>query len=148
MDWCALQWWLREGLDSRIWIAGYTLALTSLRTILIGASNYNMQRFTSPTRREVDSIHSKGLWLDVGVPPIELLSREDAGNMKLAGCSDGDCTCWESDLARSELGPGHCLPDSCFRRDCQWPRKIFGCQVQGYNIVWYQASIPSSTQSN
>lgn len=42
-------------------------------TILLGASNYTMQCLSSPTRAEVDAAHSKGKYLDIGLPSLRNL---------------------------------------------------------------------------
>lgn len=41
-----------------------------LGTILIGASNFNMQCLNAPNRKEIDAAHAKGYWLDIGVLSI------------------------------------------------------------------------------
>ena len=47
--------------------------LNGLATALVGASNYNMQCLVAPSRSEVDRAHSKGVWLDIGVPSLRNL---------------------------------------------------------------------------
>ena len=49
------------------------LAINILSTLLLGASNYSMQCLSSPTRREIDRAHGKGVWLDIGVPSVRNL---------------------------------------------------------------------------
>ena len=49
------------------------LAINVLSTLLLGASNYSMQCLSSPTRREIDKAHGKGVWLDIGVPSVRNL---------------------------------------------------------------------------
>ena len=44
------------------------LAINVFSTILLGASNNAMQCLVSPTRAEIDRAHSKGSWLDIGIP--------------------------------------------------------------------------------
>lgn len=51
------------------------LAINVLSTLLLGASNYSMQCLSSPTRNEIDKAHSKGIWLDIGVPSFRNLLR-------------------------------------------------------------------------
>lgn len=46
------------------------VAINSLGTILIGASNFNMQCLNAPNRKEVDAAHAQGYWLDIGVLSI------------------------------------------------------------------------------
>jgi len=41
-----------------------------MSTLLLGASNFAMQVLAAPTREEVDRAHSKGKWLDIGVPSL------------------------------------------------------------------------------
>ena len=49
------------------------LAINVLSTLLLGASNYSMQCLSSPTRREIDNAHAKGVWLDIRVPSVRNL---------------------------------------------------------------------------
>ena len=44
------------------------LAINIFSTLLLGASNNAMQCLVSPTRAEVNRAHSKGAWLDIGIP--------------------------------------------------------------------------------
>lgn len=44
-----------------------------LSTLLLSASNLTLQLMAAPTRREVDKAHSKGVWLDIGVPSFRNL---------------------------------------------------------------------------
>ncbi|KAF9885062.1 hypothetical protein FE257_000793 [Aspergillus nanangensis] len=46
---------------------GLHLLINILGTILLGASNYAMQSLCAPTRKDIDRVHAKGLWLDIGV---------------------------------------------------------------------------------
>ena len=39
-------------------------------TTLLGASNYCMQCILAPTRRDINRVHSKRTWMDIGVPSI------------------------------------------------------------------------------
>ena len=48
------------------------LAINVFSTLL-GASNYCMQILTAPTRSEIDRLHAKGRWLDIGVPSVRNL---------------------------------------------------------------------------
>lgn len=54
------------------------LAINVLSTLLLGASNYSMQCLSSPTRNEIDKAHSKGIWLDIGVPSVRNLLKLSA----------------------------------------------------------------------
>ena len=49
------------------------LGINVLSTLLLSASNYCMQILTAPTRSEIDLAHSKGTWLDIGVPSMRNL---------------------------------------------------------------------------
>ena len=49
------------------------LIINILSTLLLGASNYCMQCLSSPTRAEIDSAHSRHIWLDIGVPSVRNL---------------------------------------------------------------------------
>ena len=51
------------------------LAINALSTFLLGGSNYCMQCLCAPTRKEVDRAHSRGKWLDIGVPSVRNLRR-------------------------------------------------------------------------
>jgi hypothetical protein len=50
------------------------IAINAMGTILLGASNYTMQCLSSPTRNEIDAAHSKGRYLDIGLPSLKNLS--------------------------------------------------------------------------
>ncbi|KAE8358689.1 hypothetical protein BDV27DRAFT_169261 [Aspergillus caelatus] len=49
-------------------------ALNVIATVLVSASNYNMQCLTAPTRDEVDQAHARRRWLDIGVHSMRNLS--------------------------------------------------------------------------
>ncbi|KAH7417154.1 hypothetical protein BKA64DRAFT_701939 [Cadophora sp. MPI-SDFR-AT-0126] len=49
------------------------LGINILSTLLLGASNYCMQIAIAPSRTDLDEAHSKGRWLDIGVPSIRNL---------------------------------------------------------------------------
>ena len=46
-------------------------------TILLGCSNLSMQWLSAPTRADIDSAHSRGSWLDVGVLSVRNLLSFD-----------------------------------------------------------------------
>lgn len=50
------------------------LVINLLGSLLLGASNYTMQRLAAPSRAEVDRAHAKQKWLDIGVPSIRNLT--------------------------------------------------------------------------
>ena len=54
----------------RVWAIWLHLAINVSSTILLGASNYTMQRLLAPTRQEVDKAHVNGKWLAIGVLSI------------------------------------------------------------------------------
>ena len=43
------------------------LCINLLASLLLGASNYVMQRLSAPTRKDVDNAHQKHVWLEIGV---------------------------------------------------------------------------------
>ena len=49
------------------------LFINVLSSLLLGASNYCMQRLVAPTRKEVDKAHAKKKWLDIGIPSVRNL---------------------------------------------------------------------------
>jgi len=49
------------------------LGINILSTLLLGASNYCMQITIAPSRTDLDDAHSKGRWLDIGVPSVRNL---------------------------------------------------------------------------
>lgn len=59
------------------WSFWLHILINILSSILLSASNYTMQCVTAPTRRECDRAHSRGDWLDVGVPSVRNLLRID-----------------------------------------------------------------------
>ena len=51
------------------------LVINGLSTVLLSASNYTIQCLISPTRSDIDAAHSKGRWLDIGVPSLRNVGR-------------------------------------------------------------------------
>lgn len=51
-----------RSIDSR-----FHYAINVIATVLVSASNYNMQCLTAPTRKDVDTAHRRRKWLDIGV---------------------------------------------------------------------------------
>jgi len=51
------------------------LGINLLSTLVLNASNYCAQILASPTRREIDTAHSKEDWLDIGVPSVRNLLK-------------------------------------------------------------------------
>jgi hypothetical protein len=50
------------------------LGINAVSTMLLSGSNYCMQILSAPTRKEVDKVHAKKKWLDVGVPSVRNLN--------------------------------------------------------------------------
>jgi hypothetical protein len=59
------------------------LLINLLSSLLLGASNYCMQRLVSPTRKEVDACHSRNIWLDIGMPSVRNLFSINKGRTAL-----------------------------------------------------------------
>ena len=59
-------------MTERVTIAG-DLAINILSTLLLGASNHNAQVLSAPTRADIDRIHARGGWLDIGVSSVRNL---------------------------------------------------------------------------
>lgn len=59
------------------------LLINLLSSLLLGASNYCMQRLASPTRKEVDNAHAKKKWLDIGMPSVRNLVHINKGRALL-----------------------------------------------------------------
>jgi hypothetical protein len=55
------------------WTTGLQLLINAVSSLLLGASNYCMQRLVAPTRKEIDDAHEKGKWLDIGIPSVRNL---------------------------------------------------------------------------
>ncbi|PUU76457.1 hypothetical protein B9Z19DRAFT_1194721 [Tuber borchii] len=49
------------------------LLINALSTVLLSGSNYTQQCLAAPTRREIDTAHSRIRWMDIGVPSIRNL---------------------------------------------------------------------------
>lgn len=67
------------------WTTGLHLVINILSTALLGASNYCMQCLASPSREQVDTAHSKRVWLPIGVPNIWGLLWRERGKRQLLG---------------------------------------------------------------
>lgn len=65
------------------WTTALHLLINLLGSLLLGASNYCMQRLVAPTRKEIDEAHAKRKWLDIGVPSIRNLSSINKGRVGL-----------------------------------------------------------------
>ncbi|KAF2650724.1 hypothetical protein K491DRAFT_720511 [Lophiostoma macrostomum CBS 122681] len=53
---------------------GLQFIVNLFSTVLLGASNYCMQRLVAPTRAEIDAAHAKRKWLDIGMPSFRNLT--------------------------------------------------------------------------
>jgi len=51
------------------------LAINGISTVMLSASNYTIQCLISPMRKDIDAAHSKGKWLDIGVPSLRNVGR-------------------------------------------------------------------------
>jgi hypothetical protein len=56
-------------------------AINVIATVLVSASNYNMQCLTAPTRKEIDKGHVKGIWLDIGINSVRNLRHISLGRV-------------------------------------------------------------------
>jgi hypothetical protein len=52
--------------------------------VLLGGANYAFQVLSSPTREEVEGVHQRGGWLDIGIPSLRNLRRIEGGRALLA----------------------------------------------------------------
>ncbi|KAJ4286430.1 hypothetical protein N0V90_013129 [Kalmusia sp. IMI 367209] len=59
------------------------LLINLLSSLLLGASNYCMQRLVAPTRKEIDDAHAKKRWLDIGMPSVRNLASISRSRMAL-----------------------------------------------------------------
>lgn len=59
------------------------LLINLLSSLLLGASNYCMQRLVAPTRKEIDEAHAKKKWLDIGVPSVRNLASISRGRLAI-----------------------------------------------------------------
>ena len=55
------------------WARGLHLLINILSTIMLAASNYCMQCLSSPSRQNIDDLHPKQEWLDIGIPSLKNL---------------------------------------------------------------------------
>lgn len=62
----------------------FHLLIDVLSTLLLGASNYAMQLLCSPTRKDVDEAHRRGISLDIGISSIRNLRH--VGRKKAIMC--------------------------------------------------------------
>jgi len=51
------------------------LGINALSTLLLSGSNYTQQCLAAPTRSEIDAMHSRRRWMDIGVPSVRNLFR-------------------------------------------------------------------------
>ena len=51
------------------------LVINALSTLLLSGSNYTQQCLAAPTRSEIDAVHARRRWMDIGVPSIRNLFR-------------------------------------------------------------------------
>jgi hypothetical protein len=65
------------------WSTVFHVIINVFSTILLAASNYTMQVLCSPTRSDIDAMHAKGLWLDVGLLSLRNLRYLPRGRVAL-----------------------------------------------------------------
>ncbi len=65
------------------WVTALHLIVNALSTLLLGASNYCIQRLVAPTRGEVDKAHAQNKWLDIGRPSIKNLTSINSRRLLL-----------------------------------------------------------------
>ncbi|PVI03995.1 hypothetical protein DM02DRAFT_669382 [Periconia macrospinosa] len=65
------------------WTMAMHLLINFLSSLLLGASNYCMQRLAAPTRAEIDKAHRRKKWLDIGMPSIRNLLSISKGRVVL-----------------------------------------------------------------
>jgi hypothetical protein len=58
---------------------GAHLIINVLSTLILSGSNYCMQCLSSPTRREINNAHERGIMLDIGIPSLRNLGTVDTG---------------------------------------------------------------------
>jgi len=51
------------------------LGINALSTLLLSGSNYTQQCLAAPTRGEIDAVHARRRWMDIGVPSVRNLFR-------------------------------------------------------------------------
>ena len=51
------------------------LGINALSTLLLSGSNYTQQCLAAPTRSEIDAVHVRRRWMDIGVPSVRNLFR-------------------------------------------------------------------------
>jgi hypothetical protein len=56
-----------------VWNKAVHVVLNIIASLFLGAGNYCAQILVAPTRTEIDNVHRKGGYLDVGVPSIRNL---------------------------------------------------------------------------
>jgi hypothetical protein len=54
-------------------------------TCLLAASNYCMQYLSAPTRSEVDNMHKRRRWMDIGIPSVHNLKSIPRSRVALWG---------------------------------------------------------------
>lgn len=57
------------------WSTTFHLFINAFSTMLLAASNYTMQVLSSPTRDDIDKIHQRGEWFDIGILSFRNLMR-------------------------------------------------------------------------
>lgn len=65
------------------WTTATHLLINLLSSLLLGASNYCMQRLVAPTRKEIDQAHAQKKWLDIGMPSVRNLASISKSRLAL-----------------------------------------------------------------
>jgi hypothetical protein len=65
------------------WTTGIHLIINLLGSVLLGASNYCMQRLVAPSRRELDAAHARKKLMDIGAPSVRNLFLIGKGRVAL-----------------------------------------------------------------
>lgn len=65
------------------WNTALHLMINGFSTVLLAASNYTTQVLCSPTRSDIDRMHARGSWLDVGLLSLRNLRYLPRGRVAL-----------------------------------------------------------------
>ncbi|PLB53494.1 hypothetical protein P170DRAFT_463166 [Aspergillus steynii IBT 23096] len=60
---------------SKHWSIGLHVLINALGTAMLAASNYCAQYLAAPTREDVDKAHSRGSWMNIGIPSVTNIWR-------------------------------------------------------------------------
>jgi len=84
---------IRDPINPRLFIGDCTTAanlnrylhimINALSTLLLSSSNLFMQLLLAPTRKEIDGLHQRQQWVDIGIPSLRNLRFISARNRVL-----------------------------------------------------------------